>query len=98
MGEEESQQVAINCFNNYTKGILLQLKPRRIILVGKLPYELLNGLGYIEREIGDCEFCSLQIENLKMPVLRLPYPRIGSCEDDVYDDFICYCTDFDYEV
>ena len=93
LGKEDSIKVIRRCFDTYTKQILLFLKPKKMVLFGKAPYELL--LPHLEKVIGDYEFCSLQIESLGIPVLRHPHPSGFASADfympDRYHDFKSYC-------
>lgn len=91
--KEDSINVARRCFDKYTKQILLFLKPKKMVLFGKAPHELL--LPYLEKVIGEYEYCFLQIERLKIPVIRHPHPTGFASTNfympDRYHDFMSYC-------
>lgn len=98
LGPEDSRNVARRCFDNHTKSILMRLKPRKLIFLGKSPYELF--LPYLERALSEYDYCALQIENLRIPVMRHPHPRRRGqfYNPEKYRDFLSYCREFDYAI
>lgn len=89
--------VARTCFNKHTRNMLLFLKPKMIVLLGDIPYELLNQLKYL-RELDVYKFCRMTIEGeingvnntLHIPVLRHRHPNYRGpfyCDDKVYEAF-----------
>jgi hypothetical protein len=53
--------VASTCFNRHTRDMLLFSKPKMMVLLGDIPYELLNQLGYLG-ELNVCSFGRMKIE------------------------------------
>ena len=89
--------VARTCFNKHTRDMLLFLKPKMMVLLGDLPYGLLNQLGYLEG-LAICKFGRMEIEgnidgeniNLSIPVMRHRAPNFYGpfyCDDEVYQTF-----------
>jgi hypothetical protein len=93
----QSAEVSITCFNKHTRNMLLFLKPKMMVLLGNVPYELLNELGYL-KDIAVCKFGRMAIEGeidgkriaLQIPVLRHRAPNFRGrpyCDDSVYAAF-----------
>jgi len=98
---EEAKSVADRCFAKHTKRFLIALKPKKLILLGKQPYEVFEP--YLENKIDYYEHSAINLEGLKIPVLRHLHPNRRVKKDDggfyrsaVYDDFKSYCNSFDY--
>ena len=90
-------EVAETCFNKHTRNMLLFLKPKMIVLLGDIPYELLNQLGYLG-ELDVCKFSKMKIEGeidgesitLHIPVMRHRAPNFRGrfyCDDKSYKAF-----------
>jgi hypothetical protein len=97
---DETNALAARCFERHTKKILLELRARKMILLGKKPYEVFRQYANLEGEIDNYEYCALHVNGLRIPVLMHPHPT-GFNDDpfyrpDVYADFNGYCDDFDY--
>lgn len=96
----EINAVAARCFERHTKKMLMELKPRKMILLGNEPYEVFRQYVNLEREINKYEYCALNVNGLRIPVLRHPHPTGFNdgpfYRPDIYDDFNRYCDDFDY--
>jgi uracil-DNA glycosylase len=89
--------VAETCFNKHTRNMLLFLKPKMIVLLGDIPYELLNQLEYLGK-LDVCKFCRIKIKGeidgksitLHIPVMRHRAPNFYGrfyCDDKVYEAF-----------
>ncbi len=89
---DAANAVAARCFERYTKNMLMRLKPKKMILLGKQPYKIFRP--YLEREIDNYEYCALTLDDLRIPVLRHPAPA-GFNDGDFYrpDDYEDFCGD-----
>lgn len=90
-------RVARTCFNKHTRDMLLFLKPKMMVLLGDIPYELLNQLGYLV-ELDVCKFYRMKIKEeidgesitLHIPLMRHRAPNFRGpfyCDDKVYGAF-----------
>lgn len=98
----KTRLVANRCFEKFTKDMLYILKPKKMVLLGNPPYEVLRP--YLEKEIDD-QYCVLNLigpqqSHVRVPVLRHPHPtgfnKGGLYKPEIYKDFNAYCSNFDY--
>jgi hypothetical protein len=100
---EEAKSVAKRCLDRYTKKMLIVLKPKKMILLGKPPYEVFEPYFEKQKAKNNYEFCALNLDGLRIPVLRHLHPCQpvsqkdgGFYRRDAYDAFKSYCNGFDY--
>ena len=91
-----SRVVADKCFGKHAGNILATLKPKMMVLLGNQPYEVLRK--YLEHGLSNYECCALNIDGLRIPVLRHPHPTGynpgGLYRPDCYLSFKEYCASF----